>query len=114
MRIQCLLGPASTTIGSTTYDFHRDDHGRFVAEVHDLLHVKCLISAGTYAEATNLPEPQAPGTDDDDDNGADDQDDPEGGSDATDGDDQDETDEADQPPEATQPRKRGRPRGKSQ
>lgn len=96
MRIQCLLGPASTTIGSTTYEFHRDDHGRFVAEVHDLLHVKCLISAGTYAEATALPEPQAPGPDDDD------------------GDDQDETDEADQQAEAAQPRKRGRPRGKSQ
>ena len=51
MRIQCLLGPASTTVGSTTYDFTRDEDGRFIADVHDLVHVKCLLSMeGVYAE----------------------------------------------------------------
>ncbi len=50
MRIQCLLGPASTTVGSTTYEFTRDEDGRFVADVHDLVHVKCLLSSGVYSE----------------------------------------------------------------
>lgn len=56
MRIQCLLGSASTTVGSTTYEFTRDEDGRFVADVHDLVHVKCLLSSGVYSE----PRPVVP------------------------------------------------------
>ncbi len=51
MRIQCLLGPAATTVGSSNYEFSRDGHGRFVAIVTNPDHIKCLLSAGTYAEA---------------------------------------------------------------
>lgn len=61
MRIQCLLGPASTTVGSTTYEFTRDEDGRFVADVHDLVHVKCLLSSGVYSE----PRPVVHDLDDD-------------------------------------------------
>lgn len=42
--IQCLLGAASPILSSHTYVFERDKHGRFVAEVFDLVHIQCLLS----------------------------------------------------------------------
>jgi len=48
-RIQCLLGPASDVyIGGTAYNFENDGYGRAIADVHDELHVRCLISIEHY------------------------------------------------------------------
>ncbi|WP_159953054.1 hypothetical protein [Rhizobium sp. 18065] len=42
--IECLLGSVSTTVGSDTYSFHRDEHGRFVADVHNQSHIECFLA----------------------------------------------------------------------
>ena len=55
--IQCLLGPASPVLSSQTYMFERDKHGRFVAEVFDLVHIQCLLSRDDiYREVKAEPE----------------------------------------------------------
>lgn len=105
MRIQCLLGPASTTVGSTTYEFTRDEDGRFVADVHDLVHVKCLLSSGVYSE----PRPVVPDLDDDPDEDGD-EDAGETIDDAGDEDGGDDTRDEYQPtedPGAAKPKRRG-------
>lgn len=48
MLIECILGQAETTVGSSNYAFNRDEHGRFVAEVANATHVACFLGAGTY------------------------------------------------------------------
>jgi hypothetical protein len=57
--IQCLLGSATPVLSSTTYAFERDDHGRFVCEVHDLVHIQCLLSRDDIYRiaAAVVPEP---------------------------------------------------------
>lgn len=55
--IQCLLGAASPVLSSQTYTFERDKHGRFVAEVFDLVHIQCLLSRDDiYREVKAEPE----------------------------------------------------------
>lgn len=55
--IQCLLGAASPVLSSHTYTFERDKHGRFVAEVFDLVHIQCLLSRDDiYREVKAEPE----------------------------------------------------------
>lgn len=55
--IQCLLGAASPTLSSNTYMFERDQHGRFVCEVFDLVHIQCLLSRDDiYREVKAMPD----------------------------------------------------------
>lgn len=55
--IQCLLGAASPTLSSNTYMFERDQHGRFVCEVFDLVHIQCLLSReDVYREVKAMPD----------------------------------------------------------
>lgn len=49
--IESLIGHQSTDVGGSTYVFTKDDHGRFVALVHNLVHVQCLLSSACYREA---------------------------------------------------------------
>ena len=51
MLIQCKLGPASPDVLGTTYTFHRDDHGRFVALVEDARHQRLLLAVEHYVVA---------------------------------------------------------------
>lgn len=54
--IQCLLGAASPVLSSQTYQFERDEHGRFVCEVFDLVHIQCLLSReDIYREVSATP-----------------------------------------------------------
>ncbi len=62
--IQCKLGPGERTVGSDTYAFRVDEHGRAVAEVQNLAHQICFLSVEHYLiapELANAPasEPQA-------------------------------------------------------
>lgn len=65
MLIECILGQAETTVGSSNYAFNRDEHGRFVAEVANAAHVACFLGAGTYRIAETIDvAPQTGGEDD--------------------------------------------------
>jgi hypothetical protein len=58
--VECIRGKAETSVGGLTYQFERDKHGRFVTEVHDPNHVKCLLSVEHYRIAPEVvaePEP---------------------------------------------------------
>lgn len=49
--IESLIGHQETDVGGSTYVFTKDDHGRFVTLVHNLVHVQCLLSSACYREA---------------------------------------------------------------
>ncbi len=52
--IECTHGPAETPVGGHVYNFQRDRGGRYVAEVHDLTHIMCLLSVVHYREVEPL------------------------------------------------------------
>ncbi|WP_421849917.1 hypothetical protein [Oricola sp.] len=45
MQIQCILGYAETDVMGRTYRFERNSQGHHVAEVADIRHQQCLLSA---------------------------------------------------------------------
>lgn len=53
--IQCLPGPTETNVGGETYSFVYDRERRAVAEVHNLVHVQCLLSVEHYIQVQPLP-----------------------------------------------------------
>ncbi|MCA1490084.1 hypothetical protein I6F11_04020 [Ensifer sp. NBAIM29] len=61
--IECTAGAAETSIAGTGYRFERDRYGRFVAEVHNLVHRACLLSVVHYRAVPDHPpiEETAPG-----------------------------------------------------
>ncbi|GLQ09248.1 hypothetical protein GCM10007913_11800 [Devosia yakushimensis] len=58
--IQCLPGPTETTVGGDTYVFTLDRERRAVAQVHNLVHVQCLLAVVHYKEVEPLAEPKPP------------------------------------------------------
>ncbi|MFC3074911.1 hypothetical protein [Shinella pollutisoli] len=64
--IECLLGAVAITVGSETYHFERDEHGRFVTEVENLVHRSCLLSVAHYREVEEEPPVPSSETEDDD------------------------------------------------
>lgn len=63
MLIECKTGKNEQRVGGETYRFERDEHGRFVAEVHSLVHVQILLSVEHYQEVPNdQPETGRAGT----------------------------------------------------
>jgi len=52
--VQCKLGPAQTVVGDHTYDFRADEHGRYVAEVHNITHQTVLLSVEHYIIAPEI------------------------------------------------------------
>ena len=59
--IECTLGAVETSLGGDTYRFERDGYGRFVSEVHNLVHRACLLSVVHYREVPEHPAERAPG-----------------------------------------------------
>lgn len=53
--VECTLGPATTPIGSETYNFEKDRFGRCVAKVHNLKHLAILTGMPTYREVPETP-----------------------------------------------------------
>ena len=67
MKIQCKLGPAQPVVGGHTYDFRPDEHGRYVADVQDIVHRMVMLSVEHYIEAPEIvvvtaTEPEPPVT----------------------------------------------------
>ncbi|YP_010115326.1 hypothetical protein PBC5_gp09 [Sinorhizobium phage PBC5] len=65
--IECTAGATETSVGGTGYRFERDHYGRFVSEVHNLVHRACLLSVVHYRAVPDTPliEETAPGLGDD-------------------------------------------------
>lgn len=57
--IECTLGPVQQHVNGTTYQFQRDQHGRFVAEVHSLVDRALFLSVTHYREPGPIEEPKA-------------------------------------------------------
>lgn len=53
--LECKLGPTETSVGGQTYIFAHDRARRAVAEVHDLVHIRCFLSVQHYIEVQPLP-----------------------------------------------------------
>lgn len=53
--IECTAGAAETSIGGNGYRFERDHYGRFVSEVHNLVHRACLLSVVHYRAVPDTP-----------------------------------------------------------
>jgi predicted flap endonuclease-1-like 5' DNA nuclease len=58
--IRSKLGAVSPDVAGTTYHFHADRAGRFVAKVHNQRHVACLLAVEHYERVDPLPEPTDP------------------------------------------------------
>lgn len=54
MKIQCKLGPAQPVVGGHTYDFRMDEHGRYVADVHNLIHQAVMLSVEHYVAVPEI------------------------------------------------------------
>lgn len=54
MKIQCKLGPAQPVVGGHTYDFTLDEHGRYVAEVPNIVHQMVMLSVEHYIVAPDI------------------------------------------------------------
>ncbi|KQV27837.1 hypothetical protein ASC97_05580 [Rhizobium sp. Root1203] len=64
--IQCKLGPVQPVVGDHQYQFTADGHGRYVAEVHNLIHQRVFLSVEHYIVAPEVAEEPPPVEDDGD------------------------------------------------
>ena len=60
MQIRCTQGPATTDIMGQTYRFERNAYGHYVAEVTNIRHQECLLSAAWAYCKYEEPSPEAP------------------------------------------------------
>lgn len=54
--IECKAGYAETNIAGTTYSFHQDEYGRYVALVEAIDHIMCLTSVEHYQIVPDKPD----------------------------------------------------------
>lgn len=66
MKIECTHrpldggAPSPANVAGTEYSFHRDVFGRFVTDVFNPQHIRCLLAVEHYREAAENPEPEQP------------------------------------------------------
>lgn len=58
--IECKLGPTQTSVGGQSYVFAHDRARRAVAQVHDLVHIRCFLSVQHYIEVQPLDDTPLP------------------------------------------------------
>ena len=58
--IECTLGAVSQHVNGTTYSFQRDKHGRYVADVQNLLDRSLFLSVSHYREVPAVVEEPKP------------------------------------------------------
>lgn len=56
MIIECTTGMTRQVILSAPYEFELDEFGRAVCEVHEQIHIDCILANPVYREATETPD----------------------------------------------------------